>query len=508
MTTDMLVVLGGFVGAIGFALGLAFLAMRARPVVSVPAPALLLVMLSVACYPNAGEEARAPDSASPPPVVEAPRGDILLISVDTLRPDHMSIYGYQRPTTPRIQRSMGQGAVFLRAHSTESNTPASVASILSGLQPREHRIRLFYQLLDDAIPILPEYLAETHTTAAFVSNTVLTDEAMGMAPRFDHYDDFVNRRESTRKVYERSASDTTDAVLEWLDRPREDDRPIFVWVHFIDPHGPYVAPGAWTRSFEHRGQLALGPEQVPAYQQIEGQNDGLQYVDDYDEEIAYMDSEVGRLLDGFDQRRGRENALVLLTADHGETMMDHELWFTHGYHVYEALIHVPLLLRGPGVATGERAELVSTIDILPTLLDFAGTAIPTNLPGRSLLKDANDSSDRTIFAEATHGQTQWRTAIRGNQKWMMKLRVKNGKPIVVERRLYDLASDPSEANYSKWPTSQNATKRALLGEMRRDPDPAGQPQSFEKGVALASPKLAREPSQEAIEGLRALGYVE
>jgi arylsulfatase len=433
--------------------------------------------------------------------------DVLLISVDTLRADHMSIYGYERETTPQLQRLFADAAIFTRAHSTESNTPASVASILSGLQPRKHGIRLFYQLLDDAVPILPDYLAETHTTAAFVSNMVLTDEAMRMGSRFDHYDDFVNRRESERRVFERNASDTTDAVLAWLDQDRSPELPVFIWVHYIDPHGPYRPPATWPRSFRHEKPIAIKPSQVPEYQQVAGVTDGLRYVDDYDEEITYMDAEAGRLIAGFGQRRGLTDALVVFTADHGETMMEHEKWFTHGFQVYQALIRVPLLMMGPGVTPGERHELASTVDVLPSILEFAGFEPAERLRGRSLLRPPPLRADRTIFTEATMPFVQWRAAIRGDQKWMMKIEAKHGSPRITERRLYDLANDPGEQNHSGWSAPDGAL-RALVAEMKRDPDPAGMPTRYAKGRRLGKPKLARQPSKAELEGLRALGYVE
>ena len=130
---------------------------------------------------------------------------------------------------------------------------------------------------------------------------------MRLASRFDHYDDFVAQRESRRRIFERNAADTTDAALAWLEEARDQDRPIFIWIHYIDPHGPYGPPKSWVRTFRHDVPIPIDPTRVPGYQRVAGVTDGLRYVDDYDEEIAYMDSEVGRLIDGFAEKRGSES---------------------------------------------------------------------------------------------------------------------------------------------------------------------------------------------------------
>jgi len=175
-----------------------------------------------------------------------------LITVDTLRADHLGMYGYSRDTSPNIDRWFADSRVYQRAYATEAATAPSVASILTGRLPQHHRVRLFYQLLGREIPALPDILAGAgYQTAAVVSNLVLTDEAMGMASRFDSYDDFVDEPEPSREVWERNARRTSDAAIGWLDDQRDPARPSFLWVHYMDPHGPYQAPEDRSTNFEH-----------------------------------------------------------------------------------------------------------------------------------------------------------------------------------------------------------------------------------------------------------------
>lgn len=432
--------------------------------------------------------------------------DIILITIDTLRRDHMSIYGYERPTTPNLDRFFADQAVFTRAYANSTSTPQSVASILSGLLPQEHRIRVFYQLLDASVPVLPDYLRPTYQSAAFVSNAVLTDEAMEMGVRFDHFDDFVADRESSRRVYERNAADTTNAALEWLANHRDPKRPLFLWIHYIDPHGPYDPPTYWRRSFTHNTPEPISANAVPAYLYIG--DDGLEYVDAYDEEIAYMDSEVGRFFDGYGADRPMDDALIIFTADHGETMMEHEHWFQHGYHVYEELTGIPLMIRGPDVSRGLHTNPVSTIDIAPTLLSYAGIPVPDHFIGHSLLESDFSSVERMIFSEALTHEGQWRGVVQGNNKFVTFVHLTGDVPEMTRNRRFDLLSDPGETRPKPWKDRTGAVMTELKSLVETDPDPAGRPVEFARGSQLAGPKIRPNIGAQGLEALRALGYIE
>jgi len=433
---------------------------------------------------------------------------VLLITVDTLRPDHLGLHGYERPTSPNLDRWFADAVVYERAYSTDAATSPSVASLLTGLFPPEHRVRLLYQRMPAGIVTLPEMLPSSYQTAAFVSNLVLTEEAIGIADRFDHFDDYVDQKEPRRRVYERNAERTTDAVLAWLDSGRDPDRPLFLWVHYIDPHGPYRPPPDFEPRFRHDGSPAVpATERMHAYQIEDGVTDGNDYVARYDDEIRYLDRQVGRLLDGYAAGADADDALIVFTADHGESMMEHEHWFTHGYQVYDEIVHVPLWVRGPGVSAGRSRDLASGIDVAPTILAFAGVTPPGRLSGVDLRDGSGLGDDRVVYSEAQQKSVAWRAALQGDRKWVVG--VSKRRPHDGPRRFFDLARDPGEVAPTAWPEGEDgAVGAALLERIREDPDPAGFPTRYERGRMLDAPKVAPGLGDETMEKLRALGYVD
>jgi arylsulfatase len=340
----------------------------------------LVLLLLLGC----GDDQEA-SSPGPPKGAPGQGRNVLLITVDTLRADHLGLYGYARPTSPRVDEWFADAAIFERGYATEANTSPSVVSILTGKFPFEHRLRLLYQLLPQDLRLLPDLLPDAYQSAAFVSNPVLTDEAMGIASHFDHYDDFVSEKiQSIWPRFERNAEETTDAVLAWLASDRAPERPLFLWVHFIDPHMPYDPPPSWTRTFTHEGSLPLDPERLPIPAAPSSGLDALDLIDLYDEEIAYVDSQIGRLLDGYAGLADVDETLIIFTSDHGESMTEHEYWFVHGYHVYEEIARVPFMIRGPGIEPGRRPGVTSGVDVAPTVLAFVGAAEPADISGLDL----------------------------------------------------------------------------------------------------------------------------
>ena len=447
----------------------------------------------------------APACRAKDPDANSSHKNIILISVDTLRADHVGLYGYSRATTPNIDKWFSDGIRYEYAYATDAATAPSVMSLLTGLLPQDHGTRLFFQLLSPDVPVLTDYLPENYQTAAFVSNMVLTDEAIGLANRFEHYDDYVDQKESVRSVFERSATDTTNAVLKWLAEKYDRERPLFLWVHYIDPHGPYRPPEQWRDHFESEARLKIQAQRVPSYMREEEIDDGNYYVDRYDAEIAYTDSEIDRLLTGYQEQNEVDDTLVILTADHGETLMEHEVWFSHTYHVYEELIRIPLLLRGPGVRSGTQDGLVSSLDIVPTVLRFVGVPLQETLTQVDLRMGAGLSAERIVFAEAHGFKGQWRAAIQQREKWIALV---DGDGIVQnEPHFYSLDEDPSEKS-PKTTDANVAALTALLSLINRDPDPGGTPKEYRKGKMLHGPKIAPDVDEAALEKLRSLGYID
>ena len=457
-------------------------------------------------------------------VPSASGSNILLITVDTLRPDHLGLYGYERQTSPHIDDWFGNDEVYESAYSTEANTTPSMVSLLTGMLPQDHGVRLLYQRISPKVVAVSDFLRRAgYEMAAAVSNLVLTGEASGLDTRFDYYDDNVDEPEPKNSVYERRASRTTDAAIEWLTAHRSSGRPHLLWVHYIDPHGPYLPPDDRPTEFSHVGERPLGVDitRVSAYQLDPTVTDAMEYVDRYDEEIAYTDREVGRLLAAYSDMGLSDGALMIFTADHGESMLNHEQWFAHDYHVYEEIIRIPLMIRRPeeNRKSVRIATPVSHADLFPTMLREAGLPLPDTY-GQPLPLQDHDAG-RDIFAEASTGFGQWRALIRGRRKWVAHyelvrtladralFRVANVQPFLSVKEgvtlYFDLAEDPSELEGTPWPTRDGA--RALTTLIQADPDPAGFPYYLTRGERLDSPKVAPSADEAALEKLRSLGYV-
>lgn len=435
---------------------------------------------------------------------------VVLISVDTMRADRVGLLGYPRPTTPGIDRWFGErGRIYPRSWSTEASTTPSVVSMLTGLLPQQHRVRMLVQLVPAEQRLLPEMLPESWQTAGFVSNMMLTTEASGLGAHFDHYDDFVDERELYRgDSYERNAARTTQAVLDWMKTGRDRDKPLFLWVHYMDPHGPYHPPDDWKRTFRHDSPIPIDTHRILAYQREPGVTDGLAYVDAYDEEVAYVDSEVNRLLEGLDADLDLDRTLVVFTADHGESMMDHESWFRHAVHVYDEMVRVPLLLRGPGVVPGSSDLVTSGTDITPTILAALGLPAIAPMPDVDLRSGRGLAAERIVYTEASlnsrDGGEQWRAAIQGDTKWVLGVRKGNCES---SRRRYDLGKDPLELTIKVW-NAEGEAPQSLLRLCREDPDPAGIPVAWAFGKGLKSPKSPPMSGEDQMKSLRALGYAE
>ena len=432
----------------------------------------------------------------------APKPNLLLITIDTLRPDHMSLYGYERSTTPELDRWFGDARIYHHAYTTEANTSPSIVSILTGLLPQRHRVRLLFQRLPASVPILSDYLRDAgYVTAAVISNIVLTDEAIGMASRFDHYDDFVDEREANRAASSNAGqSRTTDAALRWLARSAIPERPLFLWVHYIDPHGPYDAPPETPQRFNHTGRVEVSPRMIQGAHLRGGVTDALAYIDRYDEEIAFVDAEIGRLLEGYERLGFGNEAYTVLAADHGETMIEFDRWFSHGFHVYEPIIRVPLAIRGPGIEGESEFARVSLVSITPTLLDLAGVEIPPDLDGESLRHGAPAGP---IFAEASFAKHHWRAAIQGDAKYVVQIS-REGE---IEAKNSFLIAHESEDVNRPWNETGEPGRR-LLELIADDPDPGGIPANLVRGMRIDSPKVAPGVSPAMRERLKALGYVD
>ncbi len=348
--------------------------------------ALVLVCLASGC---------APEPSGP--------ANLVLLSLDTTRRDHLPFYGYAKDTAPRMAGLAEAGVVFEDATAVNTNTAPAHASMLTGRYPMQHGIERNGQRLRDDLPTLAGILAARgYETAAFISGWTLTRHT-GLDRGFAHYD------QALREERRRAAEHTIDATLAWVEARAAGEAPFFLFVHLFDPHWAYAPPEADAQHFLSGRAFTTSPETRPpglAADFALSDSEVEEIVARYDGEIAYADRHLGRLLDALAERGLAENTLVVFTSDHGETLHERAWVFDHGSRVYDEQVRIPLVMRLPGAKrAGSRVDApVSQVDLLPTVLDVLGIAPPPDLPGRSWvpLLDAVSSVDRErpVFAHA------------------------------------------------------------------------------------------------------------
>lgn len=348
-----------------------------------------------------------------------PVRSVLLVSVDTLRRDHLGTYGDRRGLTPQLDRLASESVVFERAYAPAPFTLPSVASLLTGRRPEAIGITSNVSALAADEPTLASRLrAQGLATAAVVSNYVLGHGA-GLAEGFDLYDDAMEDHDPTRGLPVRYAEATTDAALRALDAMLAvGGRGWLLWVHYQDPHGPYLPPAdarerhlPWAaRARDARRHLPLGSDNtglgaIPRYQYVARRHDPAFYRAGYAAQVERMDAAVGRLLAGIEERGEREGTLVVFTSDHGEGLGERDYWFAHGEFLTDELVQVPLLVHAAGRAPKRRHDVVWHPDILSTVLGALGESPPPTLRGRDLLARGAERRDSVPILASFHAST-------------------------------------------------------------------------------------------------------
>jgi len=340
------------------------------------------------------------------------RRSVVLITIDTLRADHLGCYGFDSPVSPHIDELARGGVLFERAIAASGVTAPSHASIMTSLYARQHAIgaRNGFTRLRDETTLAEIFRKAGYETAAFVSNVVLS-RRIGLDRGFEVYDDEMPSPVRYRPShFERIAERTTERAIAWLGRPRE--APFFLWVHYQDPHGPYDPPEGILDRLPYRpppaeASLSVLEKQhgeggIPAYQVIGEMRLPSGYRHHYAGEVLYADRFVGELLRAVREREGGDRTIVLLTADHGESFGEGGFYFAHGHATTPDLSHVPFILSAAELAPERRTELVSHVDVLPTLLELAGHRVPGSARGIALgpfLRSGEPLPDRVVFCD-------------------------------------------------------------------------------------------------------------
>ncbi len=418
-----------------------------------------------------------PDPGRAMPGAEPRHGarDVLLVTLDTTRADHLSVYGYPRGTTPHLDRAARTARLSPVAYAPIPLTNPSHSSVFTGLLPREHGVLNNGTALTSTETFVPDLAADGWTCAAFVSGIPLKAGLSGLADGFAHYDDVFSPLERVHPMLttlalvrvanrvlpldfvERRAADTVAAATAWL---AGSEGPRFVWVHLFDPHTPYDAPVPWRRRFA---------VESPAWKAGGRPVTGWPHAD-YDAELRETDRRFGELLRAWDDVTGGRG-IVVVTADHGEGLEQHgEL--AHGTQLFEEDVRVPLFFRDPEVRPGVNPEARSTTVLhgwIPALARDGGSAGGTDAGSPPFLVE-------TFAPEGRQDQS----AVVEPQRRKVIVNWETG-----EERSFDLADDPGEA---------------------RPLDPSPEWTDLRDGLSPAGAEIG-DLDPETVRRLRALGYL-
>lgn len=368
----------------------------------------LLCLLPVAC---GASEPRDPGS----------RPNLLLLSIDTLRADHLGYHGYPRPTSPRLDGFAEAAIVFESAQSTAPWTLPSLASIFTSTYTSTHGCWTLGSRLDESFETLPEILTAAGYDSAVVASHRLCAPDFGISQGFVHNDFQLCDMEGVAEEFITSKQ-ISDRGIRFLNQKHaaSDGKPWLLWLHYFDPHDEYMPQ----------------PEHSADFPPIAG---GRQDVDLYDGEIAFTDFHLGRVLDALEANGQAQATVVVLFSDHGEEFKDHGR-LGHGLTLHGEMLHVPMALRIPGQAGQRLKQVVSTVDLMPTLLELCELPVPSGLEGRSLLPllQGTETQPRLAFAEAgMRGRTRLESIQEGKFKWIQEHGTSAG-------RLFDVQADPGE----------------------------------------------------------------
>ena len=367
--------------------------------------------------------------------------DVFLIIIDTLRADHLSCYGYPRDTSPVLDSLAAVGTLFTRFQAHAPWTLPSCASIWTGLTPASHmagmRDLVTYGLNPELPNIATILKSQGYITLGFV-NTILLSRTAGFANGFDHYScvDHGHGR----------AGETVDEVIDWLYENRGNPNPKFAVIHLFDAHAPYDPPAGFDRRYSPEGAMGVTDWQTDSLNNLLNPDDRDHLIDMYDGEIAWVDSQLGRLFAELRRTGIADNAFIIVTADHGEEFLDHGSC-GHSHTLYQELLHVPLIVSGPGIPAGiEDSASCGQFDILPVIASFTGIPVPEGVEGINLF---SDTPSRRIIPSSGLLIGHFRTGLSDDVESTCSVMDWPDKAIVnfmtMEEARYDLLLDPGES---------------------------------------------------------------
>jgi len=458
--------------------------------------------LALAACPQ--REPRSAPSARPAATAAGNRLNVLLVTIDTLRADHLGAYGYRRATSPRIDALARRGATFDQAYTYWPKTRGSFVAMLTGRLAAQSGYGKTHPLLVDFNATLASVLQEAgYDTAATVDNPNVA-ASLGYAKGFARYRETWEEPALASEM-DRARAITADGVA-YL-RAARPERPFLLWLHYVNPHAPYEPPPPFDTAFLD-AEAARGPVLrpvagfhggVPRQWERAGRTLGF-YVAQYDGEIAAVDAEVGRVLEALDASAVRDRTLVVLTSDHGESLGEHGYYFDHGENLFDPCVRIPLVLAGPGIDAERRTDaLATTLDLVPTLLDALKVSYPPDLAGASLLAAARGGE--APRRERLPGQNDRNLiALWGPRFKLVATPAQDGASYA----LFDRRADPGETRDASRSSPQALREERRELELFRERIDA----QLGRTRRLLEGRSGEERlSAEACERLKALGYV-
>jgi len=413
-----------------------------------------------------------------------PKKNVILIIVDALRPDHLGCYGYERKTSPNIDNLAKEGVLFTQTIAQGNCTPLSVPSILTSTYPHTHWVKDFGYQLNPSILTLAQVLKDYGYSTGFISEPDILHTIRGLERGFDIFNE---------------TGEVTKTAIDWLKDVR--DRPFLLYLHYGSPHCPYRPPPPYNRMFladkfkrqdkdtlEAKYQWAYDPIYLQIPKQIAEGNlakeDVDYYISQYDGEIRFDDQQIGILLKRLKRLNLDKKTIIILTADHGEDLADHDInnAFKHS-SAYDVVLKVPLIIKCTDIIPENKiiTQQVQSIDIMPTIIDMLKIKKPETTEGVSLLPLILKGKEYPIPYAFS------RSCVIRTEEWKLICNRRN-------RQLYNLKKDPQELNNL---IEQEKEKFIFLKEKL---------DNWRK-QAVAIPKKPAQLTEEEKERLRSLGYL-
>jgi len=358
---------------------------------------------------------------------------IIIISVDTLRADHLGCYGYPLNTSPNIDTLSPDSIRFSHCYTVTPLTAPSFSTLFTSLPPFKHGSKRNGLSTYRNVKTLPYFLKRFgYYSGAFISNWPLRKKLLALHKDFDDYVEVFSRKRYFGIFdSEGKAPHVTEQAMEWLEKNHK--KKIFLWVHYTEPHRPYISHKDFT----------FGYQQVPAAQYPPGTK--LKRVKKYDSEIAYTDFYIGELLEKIKSLDIYHEALIIFLADHGESFGEHD-YFYHGRRLYNSTLHVPLIIKLPGsrLKNTVRHENVSLLDISPTIFSILNIPVYSKMEGIPLFKEGDRKfPSRTILFETYSGSVHRK---RKNEKFHLKVKpIRYGLLTSSTKLIYNLKKKTYEA---------------------------------------------------------------